>query len=52
MKELAKSDIQDVSGGIAPWAIIVGIGAYGSALETAWTFGEGLGSGLYDAFHP
>lgn len=50
---LNENEIRYISGGtpLHYYAGAVAFGAYLSVLDVAWSFGEGLGNGLYDALH-
>lgn len=54
MQTLSHDDIQQVNGGFVPLVVYEVAGAvltYVGAVDAARSFGEGLGSGLYDGLN-
>lgn len=52
MNELTLNEIEQVSGGVQPvYVAVTAFGGYLTLLDAAWSFGQGLGAGLYDSIN-
>ncbi|MGB1262788.1 MAG: hypothetical protein ACPG52_07770 [Cognaticolwellia sp.] len=51
IRELDVNELKDVTGGNPAYIAIAAGAGYLAILDSAWSFGKGLGAGMYDALH-